>query len=255
MPQPEFDVIFATSETDLNAVQSLRYDVFIRELGGNGPNIDHARGLEQDDFDPHSRHLMLLDRNRGPEVSDQIVGVYRLLDKAGANRVGGFYSEHEFDLNGLLTNNQRVLELGRSCLHKDYRGGMAMYHLWSALARYVLSEKFDILFGVASFHGTDETKLRGPLALLKERYLAPEEQRPIARAPSMDMPDQALSAENRKAAMTQMPALIKAYLRLGGRAGLGGFVDHAFNTTDVCLVLDLAKIDEKQRNLYTRDRP
>ena len=47
-----------------------------------------------------------------------------------------------------------------------------------------------------------------------------------------------------------IPALIKGYLRLGGFVGDGAFIDHPFNTTDVCLVLDTSRIDEKRRAIY-----
>ena len=50
--------------------------------------------------------------------------------------------------------------------------------------------------------------------------------------------------------MLQVPALIKAYLRLGGFVGEGAYIDHSFNTTDVCLILDTARMNERQARLY-----
>jgi len=254
MALPDFDVIFAQAPEDHRAVQRLRYDVFVAELGGDGPLVDHKNRLEQDQFDAHSAHLMLLDRTRGAHVAQQIVGAYRLLDSAGAARAGGFYSEREFDLKPLVAKPLSLLELGRSCLHREYRGGTAMYHLWSALARYVFAQKVDILFGVASFHGCDVQGLDAPLRTLHERHLAPERLRPIARAPFVLPSARTQDPLDRKAAMTQIPSLIKAYLRLGGYIGQGAYLDHAFNTTDVCLVLDVAQISEKQRKLYLKER-
>lgn len=256
MSSPEFEIMFASSEQDLRAVQALRYDVFVRELGADGPLVDHAAGLERDHFDPYSRHLMLLDRRREAEIREQIVGVYRLLDSAGATQAGGFYSEHEFDLTPLKSGSYRLLELGRSCLHPEYRGGTAMYHLWSALAEYVVAENYDILFGTASFLGTDQNALAAPLALLQHRHLAAPHLRPRARnadnAQVEPVPCTAGKEIDRKAAMMQIPALIKAYLRLGGLVGEGAYIDHDFNTTDVCLVLEVNKMNEKQRKLYAR---
>ena len=126
-----------------------------------------------------------------------------------------------------------------------------MFHLWSGLASYVAAHEIDILFGVASFHGTDADALAGPLSLLHHRHLAPQELRVRARAEAflaMDiLPEDTL---DRKAAMRAVPALIKAYLRLGGRVGEGAFIDHAFNTTDVCLILDTAQMNDRQARLY-----
>lgn len=250
MSQPDFDVIFAATAEDLRAVQALRYEVFVRELGGDGELVDHENGLEKDRFDPFSRHLILLDRARGATVAQQTVGAYRLMDLAGAEQAGGFYSAHEYDLEALTGSMRKLLELGRSCLLAQYRGGTAMFHLWSALAKYILDQRVDVLFGVASFHGTDLAHLAQPLSLLHHRHRAPETLRVTAKSPCAAMDTISERELDRKAAMLQIPALIKAYLRLGGCVGDGAFLDHRFNTTDVCLVLDVAQMPEKQRRMY-----
>lgn len=247
---PEFELRLARDEADLRAAQRLRYDVFVAELGGDGALVDHEARLERDEFDPFYDHLILFDRAR--DVG-QAVGVYRLLRDDQATKLGRYYSEGEYDLSALKTSGRRLLELGRSCLHPDYRGGMAMMHLWNGLARYVAEHGIEVLFGVASFHGTDIAALEGPLSLLHHRHLAPEALRPRAVAAQFQPMD--LLAEDqidRPAAVKATPALIKAYLRLGGYVGEGAFVDHKFNTTDVCLILDTAEIPEKYRGLYTQ---
>lgn len=145
------------------------------------------------------------------------------------------------------------MELGRSCLDPEYRGGAAMFHLWQGLARYVMDHDIEILFGVASFHGTTASDLAQPLSILYHNHLAPVELR--VRAHGAAFQDMNLISKenlNRRAAMKQVPALIKAYLRLGGYVGQGAFVDHAFNTTDVCLIMDMTRMSEKQKNYYTR---
>lgn len=251
---PKFEVRFAATEQELRAVQALRYKVFVQEFSAGGPMVDHAQGLEIDRFDPFCKHLMLLDLARGADVGAQIVGVYRLLDDAGAHSAGQFYSSDEYDLSPLLARGQRMAELGRSCVDAEYRGGPAMYHLWSALAQYVIAQDIEILFGVASFHGADPTVHSAALSLLHHGYLAPPELRVTAKAPMaamnvIDAPDL-----DRKTAMVQMPALIKAYLRLGGCVGEGAHLDEAFNTTDVCLILDVARMSLKQRRIYAQER-
>lgn len=254
MHQPQFETIFAKSAADIEAAQRLRYEVFVRELGGNGPLVDHAAGLERDAFDAHGAHLLLLDHARGAAVADKVVGVYRLLDEAGAQAAGGFYSQTEYDLSALTGSGRRLLELGRSCLHADYRGGAAMVHLWRALAAYVDARGIDILFGAASFHGTDTAALAPALSLLHHRHLAPAELRVYAKPPRCTLGVTPEAQIERRAAMLQVPALIKAYLRLGGFVGEGAYVDHRFNTTDVCLVLDVARMNARQRKLYTAER-
>lgn len=244
---PEFRVKLASSEEELSAAQALRYRVFVDELGGDGPMVDHALKLERDRFDPFCDHLLLMDARKGGAV----VGVYRLLRGDQAGRAGQFYSEDEYDLDVLRATGRRLMELGRSCLDADYRGGAAMYHLWNGLADYVAQHRIEILFGVASFHGTDPAAIREPLSLLHHRHLAPAPLRVQARSAHyqrLDLmpPDQI----DRRRAILQVPALIKAYLRLGGHVGDGAYVDHAFNTLDVCLIMDTARLNEKHRRIY-----
>lgn len=245
---PDFTVRLAQDGADLRAAQRLRYDVFVRELGGTGQMVDHQVGLERDRFDPYGDHLLLCDGAR----SGDVVGVYRLLRSDQAARAGQFYSEDEYDLAPLKASGRRLLELGRSCVHADYRGGAAMVHLWQGLAAYVDAHGIEILFGVASFRGTDVSALAHPLSYLHDRHLAPQDLRVRAR---MFQPMDLLAPEriDRKRAVLETPALIKAYLRLGGGVGEGAFVDHAFCTTDVCLVMDTARMNDRQKALYQRD--
>lgn len=244
-----FHVKLAENQEELDAAQRLRYRVFVQELGADGPTVDHARGLETDRFDAHCDHLILQSEDRPGEV----VGVYRLLRDDQAARLGQFYSEDEYDIEMLKASGRRMMELGRSCLDPAYRGSMAMYHLWNGLARYVTDHNIEIMFGVASFHGTDPARLAQPLALLHHRHIAPEALRPRARADHYQ--DMNLVAEadlDRRAAMLQVPALIKAYLRLGGFVGDGAYVDHRFNTTDICLVMDTERMTDSQKSIYTK---
>ena len=250
-----FDIRIATSERDLKAAQRLRYRVFVEELGGAGPMVDHAQRLERDRYDPFFDHMILIDDALEAEPEDRVVGVYRLLRSDAAQKAGQFYSEDEYDLEVLRTGGRRLLELGRSCLHEAYRGGAAMFHLWNGLADYVADHRIDVLFGVASFHGTDIDALAQPLSLLHARHLAPSDLRVRAQPAHFQRMDLIQNTQiDRRAAMLQVPALIKAYLRLGGFVGEGAFVDHAFNTTDVCLIMDTKRMNARNKALYTRDR-
>ncbi|MBQ4823181.1 GNAT family N-acetyltransferase [Leisingera sp. HS039] len=242
---PEFSVKIAETDAELRAAQALRYDVFVRELGGGGALVDHDTGLERDRFDPFFDHMLVIDDTTGT-----VAGVYRLLRDDQAAEAGQFYSEDEYDLTVLRSSGRKLLELGRSCLHADYRGGMAMFHLWSGLADYVETHGIEVLFGVASFHGTDPAALANPLAMLHHNHLAP----PGLRVRSKSFQSMNLVAAddlNRKRAMVETPALIKAYLRLGGYVGDGAYVDQSFNTTDVCLILDTAQMNDRQRRIYS----
>ena len=246
-----FELRLAQDRADLHAAQRLRYDVFVAELGADGPMVDHDARREIDRFDAHVDHLLLHDTRRAE--GDQVIGVYRLLTEEGAKAAGQFYSEDEYDLTALKQSGRRLLELGRSCLHRDYRGGTAMMHLWAGLAGYIAAREIAVLFGVASFHGCDPAPLAGPLSLLHHRHLAPPELRPMARDAGYQRMDLIAEADlDRPAAIRAVPALIKAYLRLGGVVGQGAYLDRAFNCLDVCLVMDVTQIPATSSAIYQR---
>ncbi len=251
--EPVLTLRLARDARDLRAAQRLRYEVFVEELGAQVPQSDHDLRLERDAFDPYFDHLLLIDRRRDPEALQDVVGVYRLLPPERFAEVGRYYSEEEFDLSVLKASGRRILELGRSCVHRDMRGGAAMLMLWNGLAEYVLDRRIEVMFGAASFHGTDAAALAKPLSYLYHFHRAPEALRVLAReANRQEMNLMPVDAVVRAEAMAGIPALIKAYLRLGGYVGDGAWIDRQFNTTDVCLVMDTDRMSGKHREFYTR---
>lgn len=248
-----YSLRLASSAEDITAAQRLRYEVFVAELGGDGPLVDHAARLERDAYDPFFDHLVLVDNRRDPAGLDHVIGAYRVLPGERRAAAGQFYSESEYDLTPLLASGRHLLELGRSCVHADHRGGAAMFHLWNGLAEYVLERGIEVLFGVASFHGTDIASLAAPLSWLHYHHLAPPEMRVAARPlhrqeMALIPPDQL----DRRSALAATPALIKAYLRLGGFVGDGAWIDRSFNTTDVCLVMDTSRMSARHKDFYLR---
>lgn len=245
------EVRLARDPRDVEGAQRLRYHVFVEELGGDGDMVDHARRLERDRFDPYFEHLVLVDRRCDPDSLEHVAGVYRLMTEDAAARAGRFYSEDEYDLAPLRASGRPLLELGRSCVAADLRGSAALLLLWQGLGQFVQDQGIELLFGVASFHGTDPEALAHPLSYLHHNHLASEDLRPRARDTAFAAMD-ALPPEqvDRATALRALPSLLKSYLRLGGVVGEGAFIDHAFNTTDVMLIMDTATLSERQRALY-----
>ena len=166
---------------------------------------------------------------------------------------GGYYSASEYDLSPILGQGRKLVELGRSCVAAEHRGGLAMHLMWNALAGYVLEREIEILFGVASFHGTDPGPIEMGLSQLYHHHLAPPDLRVTARPEArVEMNRVPADRIDRSEAMAQIPSLIKAYLRLGGLVGDGAWIDSDFNTIDVCLVMDTERMQGRYRDYYTR---
>ena len=251
-----FTVKLAETQAEVAAAQRLRYRVFVEEKGARADAEERNARREQDRYDPHCDHLLLLDaETANPDVEEQVVGVYRLMrgDQAGAGI--GFYGETEYDLAPLRAWPRPVLELGRSCVDREYRRGAGMHLLWSGLAQYVADNDIEILFGVASFHGTDPAAIADALSNLHYAHLAPEDLRVRAleasHVPMNILPPDKIDTAR---ALRQTPALIKAYLRLGGFVGEGAYVDHDFNTIDVCLLMDTTRMVDRYRTFYARQK-
>ncbi|MEO1549823.1 MAG: GNAT family N-acyltransferase [Pseudomonadota bacterium] len=251
----QYEVRLARTQDEIASAQRLRYAVFVEEMGAKAAHADHARRLECDPHDAHFDHLILVDHAYPvADPLDRVRAVYRLLPGTRASQIGGFYSASEYDLSPLLTRTDRLLELGRSCVASSHRGGAALHLLWSSLAKYVLSQDIEVLFGVASFPGTDPAALRDALAQLGTTHLAPQNLRVSAHpGPNrVELVRDPAALFDAVRARQQIPPLIKAYLRLGGTIGDGAFIDHDFNTIDICLVMETALMAQKYRDFYTR---
>ena len=246
-------VRLAETAAEIDAALALRYRVFYEEMAAR-PSEEIARlKRDFDNFDAHCDHLIVLDDDlgAGPE---SVVGTYRMLRRAGAARVGGFYSAAEYDIGRLVAEPGEILEMGRSCVDSAHRTRRAMQVLWRGVSAYVLSNDIAFLFGCASLHGTDPEALALPLAYLRHNHLAPERYRPVAleeRYVNMDLvPADRIDP---KAALRNLPPMIKGYLRLGGSVGDGAVIDHEFNTVDVCVIVDVAVVSDRYYKHYTRE--
>lgn len=251
-----FTVRLAEDEDDVRAAQRLRYRVFVEEMGATPSPADATERRETDRFDPYFEHMLLIDNESDrSEIERGVVGVYRLMRDCTARQGIGFYGQSEYDLEPLLSSERASLELGRSCVDRQVRGGAGMHMLWNGLGEYVNSRGIQVLFGVASFHGNEIEPIAQALSYLHYNHLAPEDLR-VRAIESHYAPMDILSPDQvcKTAAMRQLPALIKAYIRLGGFVGEGAFIDRDFNTIDVCLLMDTTRMVERYRDYYSRER-
>ena len=246
------EVRLAETADDVEAAQALRYRIFYERMGAR-PLPEMARSRrDADRFDGGCDHLLVLDHSRG-KGPERVVGTYRLIRRAAAQRLGGFYSAGEYDIAPLLAYPGEVLELGRSCVDAAYRTRAAMQLLWSGIAAYVFHYDIALMFGCASLPGTDAEALAVPLSYLCRHHLAPPELCPRA-LPHRYVEMRQLPAEafDPARALAALPPLIKGYLRLGGFVGDGAVIDEQFNTTDVCIVVKTDLVSEKYSRHYVR---
>ena len=248
----QLQVRLAETWDEVDAALALRYRVFFDEMKARATPGIVAKQRDVDEFDPYCDHLLVIDNalGAGPEA---VVGTYRMLRRPGAAKVGRFYSSSEYDVGPIINYPGPILEMGRSCIDAGHRTRAAMQLLWKGVTAYVLAHRIDILFGCASLHGTDPAEMKLPLSYLYHHHLAPPELRPVA-LPARHVGMNLLSKDSidAKAAMRDLPPMIKGYLRLGGVVGDGAVIDHDFNTVDVLVYVDMRRVSEKYYRHYTR---
>ena len=246
----------AATGSEIAAAQAVRYRVFAEEMGASmsPENVRERRDI--DAFDDICDHLLVLDMDIEGDPEDQIVGTYRLLRDSVARAHGGFYSASEFTIDDLTARHadKRFMELGRSCVLPRYRTRRTLEVLWQGNWAYALRHGIDVMFGCASFSGVRPEAHALALSFLHHNCPAASEWA-VSALPgpcrSMDMmPPEAIDARR---ALAAMPPLVKGYLRLGAMVGDGVFVDCAFRTTDVMIVLPIASINHRYVNYYGAD--
>jgi putative hemolysin len=233
-------VKFATSTAEVREAQRLRFKVFAEEMRARLSTREP--GIDCDAFDPYCDHLLVRDTG-----SNEVVGTYRVLSSAQAKRVGGLYSDHEFDLVRLAHLRDRMVEVGRSCVHADYRNGATIALLWSGLGEYMIEHGHDYLIGCASISMADGGHVAASVYnRIKHDYLSPVEYRVFPRCP---LPLEALNGT--LAAPT--PPLIKGYLRLGAYVCGEPAWDPDFNTADLLILLPLSRLTQRYRKHFLKE--
>ncbi len=247
-----FVIKIADKKSELKKAQALRYSVFYKEKKAIPTISKKILRLDYDKVDKFADHLIVIDKNR-KGIKNKIVGTYRLLRGDIAAHCSGFYTSSEFDLSKIFNSykNYQILELGRSCVHKDYRNGSIVNLLWKAIAEYVKLYDIKILLGCASFHGTDVMKYTNELSYLRKNFSLPDELSVTSLDPKI-YPSYTEVNSNTKDLRTfvKLPPLIKGYLRTGGKVSHDFFVDYKFNTIDLCVIVETDNINEKYKKKY-----
>ena len=229
--RPHLTVSLARSRDDVRAAQRLRHCVFIKELGARiGARLS---SVERDRFDPFCEHLIVRDCATG-----EVIGTYRLLTPARAVRLGSFIASAEFDLTPLESLRAGLAELGRACIHPDYRGGAAIMLLWSGIAAFIRAQGVRHLFGCASIGMEDGgANALAVYASVSSHYLAPVQYRVTPYTP--------LARITSDCARAHIPALLKGYLRLGAWVCGEPAWDPQFNTADLLVLLSLERLEAR----------
>ena len=228
----------ARTNEELEAIQRLRYSVFSEEMNAVFPGA--ADGIDSDRFDPWCEHLMVREMHTG-----KVVGTYRILTPGNAVEAGGYYSESEFDLVPLEHFRHGLVEVGRSCIHPDYRSGSVIMLLWSGIAKFVQSAGYRHVLGCASVSLRDDGITAAEVWRVANRLRAASPELPCL-VPRHRYPAERLDSN----LPARMPALIKGYLKLGAQICGDPAWDPDFNTADFPVLLDIEMMDIRYKRHF-----
>ncbi len=238
----KISVSWARHQDEVRQAQRLRYQVFALEMGATLSKT--LPGHDIDLFDDYCEHLLVRDA-----ASGQVIGTYRVLTPAQAKRVGSTYSDTEFDLVRLRSLRERMVELGRSCVHADHRHGGVILALWGALAEFMGRNQLDTMIGCASIPMQHNGSLGGQAAAsiwrqVRQTHLADIEYRVT---PRLALPVEQLDDSLR----VEPPALIKGYLRLGAKVLGAPAWDPEFNSADLPMMMRIADLPSRYRKHFS----
>jgi putative hemolysin len=226
----KFLVSFATQLSEIRQAQALRYQIFSAEMGAQIKTI--IPNYDIDYFDSYCHHLVVHEKK-----SQKIVGYTRILTSEQAKLAGHFYSESEFDLSQIFQLSGRLMEIGRTCVHPDYRKGVIMGLLWSGLAHFMVANHFEYLMGCASIP-MREDKYNILFTKLQEHYSTSHDLRVIPKIPLQPVKENFHSP-------LPIPALLKAYLRLGAQIAGEPCWDPNFKVADVFILLSINNLQQR----------
>jgi putative hemolysin len=151
-------------------------------------------------------------------------------------------------LTRLRSIRSRMVELGRSCVHPDYRHGGVIMALWGALAEFMLRNQLDTMIGCASIPMLHNGVVSGDVAAsiwqkVQATHMASIDFHVRPRLPlPIEQLDSTLDVEP--------PALIKGYLRLGAKVLGAPAWDPDFNTADLPMLMRIADLPARYRKHF-----
>ena len=249
MSAGRYDVRLAESEEEVQAAQNLRYEVLFKESGGKVTRQMLNTKREEDEWDDIAYHVVVLDREEG----NQVVGTVRLVSNSALQDDQSFYTEHAFDLQGLRDHYTSIMELSRACVDPGGRGGAILMLIWKFTMQFIERNGYEVLFGCASFKGTDYKEHTEILSYLYHNNLASDKLMPRPRPEVQSVAIRDFKVKPGKGKKRgKVPTLLRGYLKIGARISDHAIIDPVFNTTFVAIYVDAAEMFETNHVLVNK---
>ncbi len=201
--------------------------------------------LDADAYDDLCDHVLVSD-----VASERLVCCFRFLPLPHGRAIGQSYAAQYYELGALEAFEGPMVEMGRFCVDADAQDPDILRVAWGALTAYVDRHGVELLFGCASFSGTDARAYEDAFAVLKARHLAPKRWLPRVKAPKVfEFAQRLRRVPDARKAMSRMPPLLKTYLMMGGWVSDHAVVDQQMNTLHVFTGVEIAAIPPARKKL------
>jgi len=243
-----YEARLANSPQEILQAQKLRYQVMYAEKGGR-PDLHKVKNkADIDQWDDCAHHIVVVDNKNKPS---KVVGTLRLVSNLSLADNQLFYTEEAFDLSALRGRYPSMLELGRFCIDPSGRNGAILMLIWKYAMQFIVTNKIDVMFGCASFPGTDIDRHRDVLTYLYNNNLAPKELMPIPVTNHVKLADMLAREIDFDDATKGIPTLLRGYLKLGAKISDTAIIDPVFNTTFICIYVDAKSMLSENTTLVT----
>ena len=226
---------YASSQIDVLAAQSLRYQCF---------NLSNKDELDVDDFDTLCQHVLIENLE-----TEKLICCYRILKFDSGKNISSSYSSQFYDLKVIESFTEPMIEVGRFCIDPEVNDPSVVLTAWAALAQIVDHNQTELLFGCSSFEGIEKEKYFDSFALLRDRYMAPDHWRPKIKAAQVFCYSKDLIYKvDKKKALLNMPPLLKTYLSMGAWVSDHAVVDLNMKTLHLFTGMEISKIPKSRKN-------
>ncbi len=224
----------ATHARDVQLAQELRGRVFLK-----------SNTRDEDRFDSLCDHILVEERTTG-----ELVCCFRFMHLRDGAEISKSYSAQFYDLSALMGFPGPMVELGRFCIAPEWKDPDILRIAWGALTSYVDQNGVALLFGCASFDGTDESAYSDAFAMLRDRHLGPKRWLPRVKAPKVfKFADRLRGKADVKKALKHMPPLLRTYLMMGGWVSDHAVIDSHMKTLHVFTGVEVAAIPDARKKL------
>jgi putative hemolysin len=177
----------------------------------------------------------------------EILGTYRIICSEFSSQ---FYSQEQYEMDKILGLQDIKIELGRACIHREWRNGVTLNLIWKGLAQYAQAVNARYMFGCASVKTVSPDLAYSLFWHLSPLHLNETLKSEVLPSYKCPIPANIDSLPAWREIEDQIPPLLRTYLQAGATIASEPALDTFFGCVDLLTVLDLHNMNPKFKRRY-----